>query len=136
MASVFRLEHKNKKYEFPTFYLKKFLPVSPYNIDEVISSELLKKKYGDVFNEINVLHSSNEEFPTPFKDGLEDIFTEEFFCGCPSIDKLYDWFFNTEEWLRIGFVIREYKVKKRYISKSKKQCIFHYENIISRKIIS
>ena len=139
METIYRLEHRNLKHHnavdyFPTMG-------TPYSIKFEVSYITYMKKYSNIVNRLFNLHNECDEngkmlFPPPNEDGLNGVFDEFYFCACPTLDDLYDWFEGmVSDWLEVGFVIREYKVKSSLIGNSKKQCIFHFEDFISRRIV-
>lgn len=139
-VSVFRLEHRylkdyrhSKEFQFPTY-------CSPYGIGKVVDNDTFRKKYDfihfDLLFEHNATAEVGDEHPNPSGDGLGKVFDENFLVGCTTYDALFDWFYGyIEDWLIRGFVVREYKVKKRYVGNSGIQCIFNRNDFISRKII-
>ena len=87
--------------------------------------------------EHNSTAEEGDEHPNPRADGLGHIFDENFLVGCTSYDTLFDWFYGyIEDWLMLGFVVREYKVKTVYVGDSNIQCIFNRKDFISRKIVA
>ena len=57
--------------------------------------------------------------------------------ACNSIKELQDWFrgFNNRL-LEIGFVLVEYSVTEKIDGYSKRQCIFHIDNVMGSKIVN
>ena len=127
MQIVYRLEHKTLKFSGNQVGL------SPY-------SEELKPE-GKAFRRLyEILHEQHgykdNHRPTPKDDGLDDIFNKEFLCASPSLDTLKEWFDCIYvDILKLGFVVRRYRVEQSYNSDSGLQCIFHKDEIISKRII-
>lgn len=89
----------------------------------------------DMTGEDNVHNDSNH--PSPWEDAEISSITMDYLCACPSLEKLREWFDGYLEILdENGFNIYRIKVKKRILGKSKRQCFFKKEDIISKKVVN
>jgi len=82
-------------------------------------------------------HSKRKDRPTLELDSLDfALFVDEFKTGCNSLKELKEWFKGyNKKLIKAGLVIVEYVVENKIDGKSKKQCVFHINAIISKKII-
>jgi hypothetical protein len=138
MARIYRLEHKALKSKLypntPTF-------TSPYEIGTYLyrKSKAYDVNLDDLTNAfitLSDLHNADNNYrPAPFQDGIELEFEREF-CGSPSVDDLAEWFEGVfDEFLQLGFVVREYIVDSTKIGNSGLQCVARYDTIKKSKII-
>ena len=134
MPKVYRLEHRFLKPDRLGISKHKVIKASPYRVDEAMNSKYYHKKYS-MCDEMASNHAFRDDRPTPSDDGLR--FKEGYdICASPTYDALYDWFEDfMPDFIELGFVIREYQVKKRRVGKSGLQCLFKENDIISSKII-
>ena len=134
MPKVYRLEHRFLKPDKLGILKHKVIKASPYRVDEAMSRTYYRKKYS-MCDDMAINHAFREDRPTPSDDGLR-LKEGTDICGSPSYDALYDWFedFMTD-FIELGFVIREYIVKKRRVGESGLQCLFKEKDIVCSKII-
>jgi len=145
MARIYRLEHKSvkpKKYpDTPTFisvYDSQNILYSSTILDDDYLSESEKSKWDMLKNTYDRLigkHNDGDYRPTPCQDGIDFEFDREF-CGSPSIDALAEWFeFVFDDFLKLGFVVREYIVDSTKIGDSGLQCVARYSEVKKSKIV-
>jgi len=103
--------------------------LGPYNSNDSKINLYLKRKL------INK-HIKNNK-PSIENDGLDFAINDNNFkTACNTLKELKKWFKGyNKKLINSGFIIVEYIVKYKIDGKSKKQCIFHIDNVIKKNII-
>jgi hypothetical protein len=124
METVYRIEHKTRRSDE-----NDKVNLGPYNT---------RGYEYEGHSEMTNTHSKDEVWPGlrgDFPNWSKTDNTESYFCAFNTIEQLKNWFNGFEQTLNdAGFVIVEYSVNFSVIGISNKQCFFHEEAIIEKKL--
>ena len=129
---VYRIEHPsifNTVGNYP-------VGVGPYNLEQYYDEIPEPLLY--LLTKLIDMHHTSEKHPALICDIRHHnmIMSSNIIAACPNPTALNLWFGEFyEDLIRHGLVIIEYTVPKIYMGKSKIQCAFNTDDIVSKKII-
>ena len=129
---VFRFEHKTKSHT--TTKTNKVINVGPYS--DNMYKHIDKDKYISMLREHGNAVTGHNNLPMDIKWAVPAQGMRNYFCACDSVNALKKWFRGYVGLLRAnGFVLVRYEVESMVMGDSGKQCFFHKNKIIGKKIV-
>lgn len=85
----------------------------------------------------HILNSHNDSLhPSLYQDFDNDMINSSYYCACPTLDKLNEWFnYEIKLAYACGLVVAEYEVNRFVIGASRVQCVFQKESIINKRYL-
>lgn len=128
---IYRIEHKNEVANTS----------NRININKGPYGSFYNMTYKDILKhqQMSMSHARGNNHPNIWCDmeGLvHDDEISKFYCGCPNLDILKEWFSGyVANLLRNEYQVVEYKVKQSVLGWSGRQSFFKPSEIISKKVV-